>query len=118
MTALLAVGAMLAGCWQSNEAPKQVAPQAASVQLAQEKICVTSEVRVESGCEPGQRVVFMPHSWGNEQMPVMFAAMNCDLRYSVVMNNGGVTCVFLKARQPDKPESAASRPASGANLGQ
>lgn len=81
---------------------------------AQNEICLTQETRLESGCRPGQRVVFMPRNWGNEQLPVTFAAMNCDLRYSVVMTNGAVTCIFLKARAPDAPERAASNaPSSG-----
>lgn len=114
---LLVAAATLAGCLQGKEDPKS-AQAAANAMLAQDEICVTGEVRVESGCKAGQRVVFMPRSWGNEQLPVMFAAMNCDLRYAVVMNNGGVTCIFLKARQPDTPApAAASEPASAGKPG-
>lgn len=102
----------LSGCLQGNDERKLAAPEAAASPLAQHLICVASEVRVESGCQPGQRVVFMPSRWGNEQLPIMFAAMNCDLRYTIAMNNGGVICVFLKARQPDSPAVAASAPAS------
>ena len=46
-------------------------------------------------CTPGQKVVFLPNRWGNEQLPIMFSALNCDLRYSVVSNNGGVSCIYL-----------------------
>lgn len=114
---LFVAAVALAGCLQGKEDPK-AAQDAAEVKLAQDEICVTGEVRVESGCKAGQRVVFMPRSWGNEQMPVMFAAMNCDLRYAVAMNNGGVTCIFLKARQPDTPApAAASEPASAGKPG-
>jgi hypothetical protein len=118
LIALLFASVTLSGCWQGKEESKQGGQGASSAKLAQEQICVTSEVRVESGCEPGQRVVFMPGSWGNEQLPVMFAAMNCDLRYAVAMTNGGVTCVFMKARQPNKPDPAASAPASAQQKGQ
>lgn len=109
---ILASTMALSGCLQGKDETKLVVPEAAASPLAQDQICVTSDVRVESGCQPGQRVVFMPNRWGNEQLPVMFAAMNCDLRYAIAMNNGGVTCVFLKARQPDSPGTAASAPAS------
>jgi hypothetical protein len=105
------------GCIQGREDSKSVVPEAAASPLAQDQICVTSEVRVESDCRPGQRVVFMPGRWGNEQLPVMFAAMNCDLRYTVAMTQGGVTCVFFKARQPDAPAAAASGPAPAASTG-
>jgi hypothetical protein len=46
-------------------------------------------------CTPGQKVLFLPNRWGNEQLPIMFAALNCDLRYSVISNNGGVSCIYL-----------------------
>lgn len=49
----------------------------------------------EQACTPGQKVVFLPNRWGNEQLPIMFAALNCDLRYSIVSNNGGITCIYL-----------------------
>jgi hypothetical protein len=46
-------------------------------------------------CKPGQKVVFLPNRWGNEQIPIMFAAINCDPRYPAVQNNGGVICIYL-----------------------
>jgi hypothetical protein len=107
----------VSGCLQSKEEPKSVPREEVASPLAQDQICVTRDVRVESGCQPGQRVVFMPGRWGSEQLPVMFAAMNCDLRFTVAMTNGGVTCVFLKARQPDTPAAAASGAASAASTG-
>ncbi|TAK37657.1 MAG: hypothetical protein EPO30_10495 [Lysobacteraceae bacterium] len=49
---------------------------------------------VKTACSPGQKVLFLPNSWGNEQLPVVFAAVNCDLRFSVAMTVGGVACIF------------------------
>ena len=46
-------------------------------------------------CKPGEKVVFLPKTFGNEQLPVYFAAVNCDLRYPVVWTTGGVTCIWL-----------------------
>jgi len=54
-------------------------------------------------CSSGQKVVFLPNRWGNEQLPIMFAALNCDLRYSVLSNNGGVTCIYLPTVMSDPP---------------
>ena len=60
-------------------------------------------------CKPGQKIVFLPNRWGNEQMPIMFAAVNCDLRYSVVQNNGGVSCIYLPTTfEAPKPASGAT----------
>lgn len=50
-------------------------------------------------CKTGQKVVYLPDSWGNEQLPVIFAAVNCDLRYSVALTEGAVTCIYY----PIKP---------------
>lgn len=62
---------------------------------------------VDAMCKPGQKVVFMPPSWGNEQLPIVFAGLNCDLRYSVVSNNGGVTCIRVR-RAPTAPAAPAA----------
>ena len=45
-------------------------------------------------CTPGQKIVFLPSRWGNEQLPILFAAVNCDMRYSVALTNGGVACIY------------------------
>lgn len=109
--ALALVAAMLAGCTQGS-APSP-ASQAAAMRtsadeptLAQSEICIAEGQRVESGCKAGQRVLFLPPRWGNEQLPVIFASMNCDLRYQVVMTNGGVVCIFMKARVPEPTGNA------------
>lgn len=49
---------------------------------------------VAKECEPGQKVVFLPKSFGNEQLPVIFAAVNCDMTRSVALTKGGVTCIY------------------------
>lgn len=116
-TVALAMGltaVALLGCTPGQQTtPAASVPAADTSALAQAEICVTQEVRVESGCKPGQRVVFMPSRWGNEQLPVMFASMNCDLRYAVAMTNGGVACIFLKARAPQGPGEPGGAAAAG-----
>jgi len=49
---------------------------------------------VASVCRTGQKVVFLPRTFGNEQLPILFAAVNCDLRYSVALTSGAVTCIY------------------------
>ena len=86
------VGLVLLGC---AEPPKQVAPAPATHEPS--PICEVSEWThdvVSQVCDIGQKVVFLPNSWGNEQLPILFAAVNCDLRFEVVMSNGGVTCIY------------------------
>ncbi|EOV1171782.1 hypothetical protein ACOLZ1_001294 [Vibrio fluvialis] len=45
-------------------------------------------------CKTGQKIAFLPSSFGNEQLPIMFIALNCDLRFSVSLTKGGAVCVF------------------------
>lgn len=71
---------------------------APSAPIDQARICETTAWEpdsVASICKSGQKVVFLPSSWGNEQLPVLFAAVNCDLRYSVAMTKGAVTCIYM-----------------------
>lgn len=63
---------------------------------------------VEAGCKPGQKILFAPASFGNEQLPVLFAAINCDMRYAIALTNGAVACIYAptamasKAKAPTK----------------
>jgi hypothetical protein len=97
------------GAQKSETAKTQVPPQA--MEPNQDKLCEVSLPLIALGCKEGQKVVFLPNQWGNEQLPVYFAAMNCDLRYTVVSTKGGVVCIF-KPIKPEKPV-AASEAASG-----
>jgi hypothetical protein len=51
-----------------------------------------------SHCEDGQILVFLPDSWGNDQLPIDVAALYCDFDHSIVYNNGGVTCKLDKKK--------------------
>ncbi len=81
---------ILTGCTQPQSAAIGDVPAG----LNQGEYCETNELAAPAHCKPGQRVVFLPSRFGNEQLPVLFAAANCDLRYSVVLTNGGVTCIY------------------------
>lgn len=76
-------------------------------------LCEVGDYELASECKPGQKIVFLPRSFGNEQLPIMFAALNCDLRYAVALTRGAVTCIFgpITPRQSaGAPSSAASQP--------
>jgi len=82
---------------------------------SQTDICETNDVGVATNCKTGQKIVFLPAQFGNAQLPVYFAAANCDLRYSVVLTNGAVTCIFkpIKLTEEAKGTSAPASQAQG-----
>lgn len=51
-------------------------------------------------CKEGQIMAFLPQFFGNEQLPVVAAALYCDFHYPIVYTAGGVSCVFTAARKP------------------
>lgn len=103
--------ALLAACNAQAPAPAPGA-QAEPSGPDQSRICQVGDWHVASDCKPGQKIVFLPESFGNEQLPVLFAALNCDLRYQVVATRGAVICIFgpVKPAAPATPASAASAP--------
>jgi hypothetical protein len=102
-------------CRQQGEAergsPGSQAPSPASSEpsINQSQICEVSGWQHDvtaSACKPGQKIVFLPSRWGNEQLPILFASVNCDLRYSVVLTNGGVTCIYNPITPVAQPKQA------------
>lgn len=94
--------ASLAGCNRAASAPHSspVAAPPLAVSRPQPDQAHVCEVSNWQGnvsaavCKAGQKVAFIPANWGNEQTPILFAAVNCDLRYSVALTSGGVTCIY------------------------
>ncbi|RNL67071.1 hypothetical protein [Zhongshania marina] len=73
-----------------------------AVSIDQESLCEVSGWQKDvtaASCTEGQKVLFLPSSFGNEQLPVIFAAVNCDHRFSIALTNGAVSCIYspLKA---------------------
>lgn len=102
---------MLAGCGGGGN---QTAQAPALPEPNQTDICQTDSVGIAANCKPGQKIVFLPRQFGNVQLPVIFAAANCDLRYSVVLTDGAVTCIF----KPIKPVEEAKPASAPANASQ
>ena len=79
-----------------------------SPSVDQANLCEVSVWRhdeVASQCKPGQKIVFLPNTFGNEQLPIIFAAVNCDVRYSIALTTGGAMCVYGPITpKPAKPE--------------
>lgn len=64
-----------------------------------EKLCVVRNYAEAAGCTKGDSIYFAPEDWKNEQLTVDFAAAWCDLRYTVAMNQAGLTCVYSGPKQ-------------------
>ena len=63
----------------------------------QSNLCAVDTYQYETivnQCKVGQKIAFLPNSFGNEQLPILFAAANCDLRYNLALTNGGVICIY------------------------
>jgi hypothetical protein len=101
-----AAAALLTACG-GGEKSASVAAAAAKAGFNQASVCEFSNWRDGvSACKDGQLALFLPNSWGNERLPLLAAAMNCDWNYQVVQNVGGVVCVFTSARYKAFAESA------------
>ncbi|BBO99307.1 hypothetical protein [Sulfuriferula nivalis] len=83
----------LGGC-NNTSTPKPAAPAADAIE--QNNVCVVDSISLDEAkaCKPGQKIAFLPDSWGNEQFPIRFVLGHCDMRYTVALTNGGVVCIF------------------------
>lgn len=92
--------ATITGCNQSSDQ-----------KIDQENLCQVNSWEldvVSKTCKPGQKVVYLPASFGNEQLPIIFAAVNCDLRFNVALTRGAVTCIFQPIK-PSTPQQESSK---------
>lgn len=103
----LALLSLVAACGSGSGTTPSADPIAEP--LDQGHVCQVADWRMAGdACKPGQKIVFLPPSFGNEQLPVMFAAANCDLRYAVVATTGAVTCIYLPMRLQKAPNPASA----------
>jgi hypothetical protein len=100
MVMVSSVCLFVAACSRQGSSPvasTAAAPNTTSVAAVDGHLCEVKSWRyddVAASCTPGQKVIFAPDSFGNEQLPVIFAAVNCDLHYSVALTTGAVTCIY------------------------
>lgn len=113
---LLLVAVMLPACSGRSEPPAPLGVAASEPAIDQANLCEVNHYGLASQCKRGQKIVFLPKSFGNQQLPIFFAAVNCDLRYAVALTEGAVTCIYgpITPRQAadaaPAPASAPSRP--------
>lgn len=113
LAAALSIAVLVSACGQPPAAPVTgQAPAAPQAEAAPQqggdpnRLCKVNFWMAELvafACEPGQKVAFLPDRWGNDQLPLLFIAGNCDLRHPVAYNNGGVVCIY----HPNTPEPEA-----------
>ena len=115
---MLAVALAVAGCSNGDGGarPTPSAPIASgNAGPDQVNLCEVSTWQhddVARECKPGQKVVYLPQRFGNEQLPILFAAVNCDLRYSVALTLGAVTCIYGPITpKPNIAEGEPGKPA-------
>ncbi len=104
----------MAACGQTPDHPQ---PET-SIAIAEDKdasgqttLCEVDtwqRIATAAACKPGEKVVFLPKRWGNDQLPVIFAAINCDMRYAVAMTSGAVTCIYAPIKVEEEPQSTTS----------
>lgn len=85
----------LAACGQGHPTPGH---DGTAATIDQTNLCEVKRWEhdiVKESCTPGQKVVYLPERFGNAQLPIFFAAVNCDLRYTVALTEGAVTCIYL-----------------------
>jgi len=92
---VLFVGVLVAaGC--TPTAPAEVSlGSIAGPEIDQTKFCNAGDdmLHINEECVPGQKVLYFasPHF---DQELVIFAARNCDMRYSVVTAGWGIACIY------------------------
>ena len=72
-------------------------PVQSTADLDQSVVCEVKDTSLESTnavCSPGQRILFLPARFGNAQLPVLFASLHCDHRYSIAITEGAVSCIY------------------------
>lgn len=120
LAGVLATSIIIAAC---QPAPTQSVPvtvndeSATEAPFKQQQLCEVEgwqhDIAAQT-CTPGQKIVFLPNRWGNEQLPILFAAVNCDMRYSIALTNGGVACIYapieVKPGEPVSPTPERSNP--------
>jgi len=88
---VLCIAALLAGCGGGK--PSETASKAAHIDqqaLDQEVVCrVTALDQATATCKPGQKIIFLPESWGNAQLPVVFAGVISVSVHGVAVSNAG-----------------------------
>lgn len=103
-----ACGLLLTGCFQHQPNTAELIDILEKVNSESEReknLCIVNSYDLsvnQKQCQEGVRIAFLPKSFGNEQIPVIFAAVHCDHTRSIAMTNGAVSCIFSPAAEPSQ----------------
>lgn len=64
----------------------------------QARVCVVHDLDT-TACQKGDDLLFMPHTYGSEQLPIEFAGKKCDFNKQIALNKGGVVCTYAGAKE-------------------
>ena len=64
----------------------------------QARVCVVHELDT-TACQKGDDLLFMPHTYGSDQLPIEFAGKKCDFNKQIALNKGGVVCTYAGAKE-------------------
>ena len=87
---------ILSSCFESGKKESKNENQE-SKEEDKSELCVIKNVDDDvSQCEDGQLLVFLPNSWGNDQLPIEVAALYCDFDHSVVYKTAVLFVSLIK----------------------
>jgi len=93
---LLFVGVLvLAGCMQTPPTGGIIGNYTTAPNIDQQAYCRAGEDLnyPDEKCVPGQKIIY----WAGlhfDQSLALFAAINCDMRYSIVTAGGAIACIY------------------------
>lgn len=99
LSALLLGATLVSACQPVPSAPDQAS------------LCHVTDLAVDEvrgACTTGQKVLYTPERFGNVQLPVIFAALHCDHRHSIVWTEGAVSCIYLPSSLKSSTDAQAA----------
>lgn len=107
---LTAAGVLLAGCGNVSMGNKGGGE---SADIDQSRLCQVDTwkpLAVADQCQPGQKILFRPNGGsGSAENAALFAAANCDLRFTVAVTPGGTTCIYKPIQSANAlPDNASA----------
>lgn len=60
---------------------------------ASARVCMVYDFDTR-GCRAGDDLLYMPRSFGNEQLPIEFVGKKCNMSKPIALTKGGVACTY------------------------
>ncbi|MEE2003011.1 hypothetical protein QWY20_16250 [Alkalimonas sp. MEB108] len=98
--AIATAACLMTACNGESQATPKDTPASTSVAeqqaLAANTLCQVDQNFDISACRDGNRFVFQPTRFGNEQLPISVIAAFCDIHQPIHFNKAGVVCIFKR----------------------